>query len=285
MAEIEKTAVTDKPWDGSRARFTLEQLMRAVPAAVRAWAKNRAAANDRDVIKEDLKLPYKEPNGTINLNAVRNALAVIGGARGGVDLPRDVVASARQELESVLGEYSPARKGDPFGWWDVNDGIDDRSGEENMIKLEPNAVVWKSSGPANDCCFGMMDEIVPAGRNRECWCGNKIRAVDGLMEKEFAGDLSDFSSRDVIAEKSLKLLYFRKAHFLSAGTIRKWYEARRIQDICSLLRVGHEGKPDIEIGKAVETKDAWIVRLEGGHEPVNPVFARIDTGVVGLFDD
>ncbi len=93
---------TEKEWDGSKSRFTVEQLLDAVPKAIAAWARKRARELKRDVIKDDLKLPYKEPDGTVNINAVRNALARISQVEG---VPRDVLADARAELERVLEEY------------------------------------------------------------------------------------------------------------------------------------------------------------------------------------
>lgn len=101
-----KQRVTDKPWNGDKSRFSIEQLQRAVPQAVRTWANQRARAENRDVIKGDLKLPFKEPNGTINLGGVRAALAALGGARGGVNLPDSVKSAARSQLQGILERSS-----------------------------------------------------------------------------------------------------------------------------------------------------------------------------------
>lgn len=96
MAVIVAAKYTDKAWDGSKARFTMDELMHAVPKAVREWAQKQAG--DGEVSKSDCKLPYKEPDGTINMNAVRNALARLSQT----DLPDDVKAAAKAELESVM---------------------------------------------------------------------------------------------------------------------------------------------------------------------------------------
>lgn len=90
---------TDQEWDGSKSRFTVDELRNAVPDAVEEWALERAG-EDEEPTKADLKLPYREPDGTINLRAINAALAVLGGARGGVDLPQDVQSEARDELET-----------------------------------------------------------------------------------------------------------------------------------------------------------------------------------------
>jgi len=94
---------TDAPWDGSASRFTIDQMMQAVPDAMRTWAKQQAKHGARDVTKDDLKLPYREPDGTVNLNGVRAALAAIGGARGGVkDVPQATLDKAKTQLEHLL---------------------------------------------------------------------------------------------------------------------------------------------------------------------------------------
>lgn len=103
---------TLKPWDGSFSRFTLEQLLRSVPRAIAAWARERARQGGREVVKDDLRLPYKEPDGTINIRAVRNALARLSQVKG---LPADVLADARKELENVLEEYNKS-KGESWHW-------------------------------------------------------------------------------------------------------------------------------------------------------------------------
>jgi len=95
---------TNATWDGSTSRFSLEQLMRSVPPPVLTWARSHAKSQGRELSKGDLKLPVHEPDGTVNLNAVRAALASLGGARGGVDLPQDVKAAAQEYLEATLAK-------------------------------------------------------------------------------------------------------------------------------------------------------------------------------------
>jgi hypothetical protein len=90
-------SMTDKPWDGSKGRFTLEQLRRAVPAAMRSWGDAQAKGGEK--VKGDYKLPYKEPDGTININAVRNALARAKQVKGPGP---DVINRAVSELQGVL---------------------------------------------------------------------------------------------------------------------------------------------------------------------------------------
>lgn len=74
----------------------MEQLERAVPAAVRAWARKRGKAEGREVSKGDLKLPYKNKDGSVSCGGVESALKMIGHVKG---LPADVLRRAEAELE------------------------------------------------------------------------------------------------------------------------------------------------------------------------------------------
>jgi HK97 family phage prohead protease len=71
---LKRIRTTGKPWDGSPARFTDEQYLRAclIVRAGDAPAKERGS------------LPVLEPDGTLNTNALAAAAAALAGARGGV---------------------------------------------------------------------------------------------------------------------------------------------------------------------------------------------------------
>ena len=81
-------------WDFSRADYSVEQLSRAVPAAIRKWAKSRAGGGEPS--KGDLKLPFRNKDGTVNCAGVESALKMIGHVKG---VPADVLERARKELE------------------------------------------------------------------------------------------------------------------------------------------------------------------------------------------
>lgn len=106
---LEQERFTDQPWDGSASRFSLEQLERAVPRAVLDWARGRAEREERELTKADLKLPIREPDGRVNVNALRAVLAVLGGARGGVDLPQGVQNDVGREVRELLEEFNTRR--------------------------------------------------------------------------------------------------------------------------------------------------------------------------------
>ena len=108
-ASGEATSFTTKPWDGSLSRYTIDQALQAVPRAIAQWARQQAKAADRDVIKSDLKLPIREPDGTVNVNALRNALARINQVKG---VPASVLAKAKAEIQRLLDQYRRRQGGE-----------------------------------------------------------------------------------------------------------------------------------------------------------------------------
>ena len=84
-------------WGFSRADYSVEQLARAVPAAIAAWARAKAKREGRELTKGDLKLPYKNENGSVNCGGVESALKMSGHVKG---IPADVMRRAVAELES-----------------------------------------------------------------------------------------------------------------------------------------------------------------------------------------
>lgn len=99
-------AVTDEPWNGYKSRFTIKQLVKAVPIAILKWAKKRAEKLNRDITKRDLQLPFKEPDGTININGVKKVLRKIDSVRTPISLPASIKASVKKELEDLLDRIS-----------------------------------------------------------------------------------------------------------------------------------------------------------------------------------
>ncbi|MFQ5834317.1 MAG: HK97 family phage prohead protease [bacterium] len=85
--------ITDDSWDGSKSRFSVQQLLASVPPAIARAARARARREDReiaDIPKDWLKLPHHEPNGALNANGVRAAKGRLNQA----DLPEGVSRSA-----------------------------------------------------------------------------------------------------------------------------------------------------------------------------------------------
>ncbi len=109
---------TDKAWDVSRIRnasISRSKLLNAIPKAIAEYIRKKFKQEKPDgkfpddVPLDWFALPYKEPDGTININAVRNALARISQVKG---IPQDVLADARKELEEVLSKYKKEEMGE-----------------------------------------------------------------------------------------------------------------------------------------------------------------------------
>lgn len=87
-------AFTEQPWDGSPARFAST----ADYCAACAIDDNPTGA---DKVQALCHLPFKEPNGDININAVRNALARVDQ----VQTTQESRDRARRMLERMLAEF------------------------------------------------------------------------------------------------------------------------------------------------------------------------------------
>lgn len=69
-------AVTNKPWDGSASKYP------STADYCDACLINENEGPRADWVQAKCKLPVKEPNGDLNANAVRNAMARIGQVEG-----------------------------------------------------------------------------------------------------------------------------------------------------------------------------------------------------------
>lgn len=90
-------AVVDKPWDGSASRYPSTE---AYCAACAIDLNEPGAKKTQD----NCKLPYKEPGGAINKNALGAAAAALAGARGGVQAPAAAKKAAARKLRAAYGE-------------------------------------------------------------------------------------------------------------------------------------------------------------------------------------
>lgn len=86
---------TDKPWDGSASRWE------TAADYAKSCLINLNTGDSKDWTKDNCKLPVKEPDGTVNKNAVHSAVAALAGGRGGVDAPPAVKKSAARQLRRL----------------------------------------------------------------------------------------------------------------------------------------------------------------------------------------
>lgn len=94
-------SVSDKTWsDFSAADYSLEQYRAATLIHPAEESEN----------KGDYKLPVKEPDGTVNRNAVHAAASALAGGRGGVDAPTE---QKTQAAKTLVGLYRNQLKEDP----------------------------------------------------------------------------------------------------------------------------------------------------------------------------
>lgn len=97
--------VSDKPWsDFTPAGYTPAQWHKA--CLIHMHPPGEMPAD-----KQSCKLPYREPDGTINRNGVHSAAGALAGARGGVQAPAGAKAQAAARLRGLykrIGDDPPA---------------------------------------------------------------------------------------------------------------------------------------------------------------------------------
>lgn len=97
-------ATTDKAWDGSASKF------KDTPSFCDACLINTNTGDRADWTQDNCKLPVKEPDGTVNTNALSAAAAALAGARGGIKAsPSDKKSAARK----LIGLYRDAKMDPP----------------------------------------------------------------------------------------------------------------------------------------------------------------------------
>src|SRR5690242_12712478 len=92
--------ITNKPWDGSASRWP-DAASYADSCLINLNTGPRA-----NWTKGNCKLPVKEPDGTINSNAVHAAAAVLAGGMGGVQAPPAAKKTAAKKLISYYGQMN-----------------------------------------------------------------------------------------------------------------------------------------------------------------------------------
>ena len=98
-------ATTDKAWDGSASRWP------DTASYCDSCAINTNTGERADWTQDGCKLPYKEPNGNINTNALGSAAAALAGARGG--LKGVSPADKKKAAKALMRGYSDAQMDPP----------------------------------------------------------------------------------------------------------------------------------------------------------------------------
>ena len=95
----EETAASTTRWSQFQENdYTIEQAARACPRAFALWAIQNADSEGRDVLKSELALRYREPDGTPNIWGIRAALERLPVT----ELPAAVKSEAESELRAEL---------------------------------------------------------------------------------------------------------------------------------------------------------------------------------------
>lgn len=94
---------TEKPWDGSAARWP-DAASYAASCLI-----NTNTGPKANWTKGNCKLPVKEPDGTVNVNALHAAASVLAGGQGGVAAASTDKKSAAKQLKTLYG-----RLGEPL---------------------------------------------------------------------------------------------------------------------------------------------------------------------------
>ncbi len=96
----EMKSLKSASWDGSASRFTIEQWRRSCLIGPSKPSES----------KSDYKLPVREPDGTVNGNAVHAAAAALAGGRGGVNAP---AADKEKAAKTLVGLYRKLKETPP----------------------------------------------------------------------------------------------------------------------------------------------------------------------------
>jgi len=98
-------ASTSKPWDGSASRWP------DTASFCDSCAYNGNTGDRADWVQAQCKLPFKEPNGDINTNALGAASAALAGARGG--LVGMSSADKKKAAKKLISAYSSCQMDPP----------------------------------------------------------------------------------------------------------------------------------------------------------------------------
>ncbi len=94
LSIVTDAPVTNEPWNSGPEVAAMD--------AGRLKRSTLAFTGGDPEVKGNYKLPYRDRRGRINANAVRAIMAVLGGGRGGVDLPRSIAPAVRRNAQRLM---------------------------------------------------------------------------------------------------------------------------------------------------------------------------------------
>lgn len=91
-------AISNAPWDGSASRWP------DTPSFCDSCLINENTGDRKNWVQSACKLPYKEPSGDINSNAVHAAASALAGGRGGVSASAASKKAAARKIKAIYGQ-------------------------------------------------------------------------------------------------------------------------------------------------------------------------------------
>ena len=92
------TDFTHRAWDGSASRWS------SAAAFAEACRINLNTGDKAGWTKDNCKLPYREPDGAVNVNGIHAAAAALAGGRGGVQANPAAKRTAARKLVALYRE-------------------------------------------------------------------------------------------------------------------------------------------------------------------------------------
>lgn len=152
--------IVDKPWDGSKRRYSIDQLQRAVPRAILRRAHTLGGPT-----KENLICHYREPNGEINLNGVEAALESLAQMKGLSMVERAAIRSELRRYQTKARDWgSPLEELSDLGA-DFLMALSQAEGETEEVLVEPivETIMPTRHMPDMSALMDMWRRHAPAG--------------------------------------------------------------------------------------------------------------------------
>ena len=154
-------APLDTTWDFNKVDYSIDELESAC-----AWSNTSKPKSERT--KEDYKLAYKLPNGTIVWAGVHAAMATLNGARDGVNIPTSDIERVYKVLSvayALFDKQPPKLKAN----------VESKGGDEEIMadKEEEKAEVMYTAAQIDERITAAVSEAIANSDN-----GHKVELAD-----------------------------------------------------------------------------------------------------------